>query len=262
MRWIFVSLLIASVALFGWRLMFVEPNTQPQRAKVSQRDPFPNVDSIQLLSESKLAEVNARMQEPDTAVSQPSVLEKESDVEADEPTDGLAEAKGALPQAPMSNGKPLCEMVGAFPAKNDAKNFVERLLAIDVISEIKELDLPVGVGYWVYLEPVESRREAYRKLSEIQSRGIDSYVIPKGELANGVSLGVYSQQNLAKERVRKMKEKGLKPLLKEIERTYREVWVMLRQGEGLKMSGLSWERALEGEKDLERRQNFCLDVAS
>lgn len=265
MRWIFVSLLVASLSLFAWKMVFVGESHSSQSVSVSKRDPFPDVDAIRLLSESDLG----RRQVTVTVEPLPDVVGSSAAGASGEFL--IGESGQPLPEsvedvdkvdAPMSDGKPLCEMVGAFAAKRAAVDFVERLLAIDVRSEVKELDLPVGEGYWVYLKPTESRKEAYRKLGEIQSRGIDSYVIPKGDLENGISLGVYSQKSLAKERVRKMKVKGLEPLLKEIERTYREVWVMLKHGEGLKMSNLSWERALKGENNLERRQNFCLDVAS
>ncbi|WNO09688.1 SPOR domain-containing protein [Teredinibacter sp. KSP-S5-2] len=238
MRWIFISLMVANLAVFAWGMVFDsdEHASQPAR-KLAKRDPFPNIDEIKLLSEVDIPAAPVDMAADELSeLSGPEVIEKPS--------------------------KPICEIVGAFPGREQADNFVERLRAYDVQSELKELDLPVGEGYWVYLEPEATRKEAYRRLSEIQARGVDSYVIPKGELENGISLGVYSKESLAQDRFKKMKALGLEPKFKTIERTQREFWVMLKHGEGLKMSNLSWERVIGEEKSLQRRQNFCLDVAS
>lgn len=158
--------------------------------------------------------------------------------------------------------KKLCELVGPFESKNIANDFIERLLAIEVKSSLQELELPAGPGYWVYLTPRDTRREAFRMLNELQAKRIDSYVIPKGDLANGISLGMFSKKSLADARMREMKAIGLDPEVEEIERTYRELWVMLNEAEGLKMSDLSWERAMDGINLLQRRQNYCLSVAS
>ena len=166
------------------------------------------------------------------------------------------------PRPAKVDGKSLCELVGAFKSRDLARSFVERLSAIEVKSEIRDLRLPAGPGYWVYLEPAESRPVALRSLAELQARKIDSYVIPKGDLANGISLGLFSQESLAKSRLKEMQAIGLEPKLDTIERTYREIWVMLFHGEDAKMSSLTWTRVLEGFNKLERRQNFCLDVAS
>ena len=58
-------------------------------------------------------------------------------------------------------------------------------------------------GPWrVYLPPFASREEAQAKLREIRSRGVrDIAVIRDGELANGVSFGVYREAANAQRRV-------------------------------------------------------------
>lgn len=160
------------------------------------------------------------------------------------------------------DGKPLCELVGPFGDMEKAEEFIEKLKGVEVSGGVKEIELPSGTGYWVYLKPLRNRKEALRRLSELQAKGVDSYVIPKGELENGISLGMFSQKGLADARLKEMSAVGLEPQLKEIERSYREIWVMLNQGEGAKMSKYTWENLLKGINMLERRQNYCLDVAS
>ncbi|WP_185232262.1 SPOR domain-containing protein [Teredinibacter franksiae] len=237
MRWIFLSLLFLNLVALAWGVVF----KGGAEAVVSGRPaPFAykHVEQLELLSESGLSAGQAMVREP------------------------VKGAKALLVQVPTKDGVPLCEMVGPFGDAELAADFVERLAAMDVDSEIKELELPAGTRYQIYLPPADSRKSALRKLSELQAKKVDSYIIPKGELENGISLGMFSREDLSKEHMRAMEAIGLQPETNIIERTYWEIWTMLAQGEGGKMSSFAWARVMEGINDLERRQNFCLDVAS
>ncbi len=236
MRWVFFSLLGINVLVFAWGVVF--DSDQANIAEVRE-SPFPykGLPELKMLGEvGDIQPVGER-------------VKKELPAQASFNAGTLDE-------------KALCEMVGPFKDTDAAEDFSSRLSAIDIISSVKDLELPAGPGYWVYLKPAESRRAALRRLAELQARGIDSYVIPKGEFENGISLGMFSQENLAKARLAEMVGIGLEPYLETIERTYREIWVMLAPGEERKMSNLTWDRVMDGLNHLERRQNFCLDVAS
>jgi hypothetical protein len=158
--------------------------------------------------------------------------------------------------------EPLCELVGPFPGQDDANSFQERLDSIDIRAQVMSLDLPAGTSYRVYLEPLESEEAAHRKLAELQAKGVDSYIMRKGSLKNAISLGMFTQEGLADERVKLISSMGLSPRKDVVERTQIEIWVMLEQGEAAKMSPSTWENMLSGLDAQERRQNFCLDVAS
>lgn len=239
MRWIFLSLLIFNVLALVWG--WLGDGTQVRVSLSTTPFSYGHVNTLQLLTEidgSALVEVP-----------------------------GLAAAKEAARSVVSSNiptkdGRSLCEMVGPFKDRQQALDFVERLAAMDVDAEVKEVELPAGSRYQIYLPPEESHKAALRKLTELQAKQVDSYIIPKGELENGISLGMFSKKNLAEQRLRDMRGIGLVPEMNIIERTYWELWVMLAPGEGGKLSKLTWSRAMEGINNLERRQNFCLDVAS
>lgn len=157
---------------------------------------------------------------------------------------------------------PLCTLVGPFPELLKAEYFEERLAALDVIAAVQDLEVPGEVSYWIYLPPRDSRKQAFNELRELQAKGIDSYVIPKGELANGISFGMFSQPTLAKSRLEDMRSRGYPAELKEIARTYKEIWVVLAAAEAAKLSPESWLQVMASEDNLERRQNFCPPVAS
>lgn len=235
MRWIFFSLLILNAATLVWGLVF-EDEEEPANFSETPFS-YKGVTTLTLLGEGQSEVVALPLQ--------------------------ATTARASNIQLPSKvDGKALCELIGAFKSHELAASFVERLTAIDIKSEVRDLRLPAGPGYWVYLEPEANRKAALRQLAELQARKIDSYVIPKGEMENGISLGLFSQENLAKTRLKEMQAIGLTPKLDTIERTYREIWVMLQHGEDAKMSELTWSRTMEGFNKLERRQNFCLDVAS
>lgn len=236
MRLIFFTLLVMNLVVFAWGMVAGSPDAPAKSTKVS-RNPYVSYPQLKFLGEVDGATL--------------SVVNSDDLGDSGEPVVASDEAS-----------KDLCDLVGPFKSKDTANDFLERLRAIEVVGEIRDLELPAGPGYWVYLVPQPSKREALRLLRELHSKKIDSYVIPKGELENGISLGMFSKQDLALSRKRSMEDAGLDPQIEEIERSYREIWVMLSKGEGEKMSDLSWERAMEGIKSLERRQNYCLDVAS
>lgn len=158
--------------------------------------------------------------------------------------------------------EPMCTLVGPFDALLQAEYLVERLAAREVTARIEELEIPGEIGYWVYLPPRETRRQAFNELREIQAKGIDSYVIPKGELANGISFGMFSQPALAKSRMEDMRSRGYAAEIKETPRIYRETWVVLAPGQSQYLDSAMWQQLLEGSEGVERRQNYCPPVAS
>jgi len=248
MRWIFFSLALFNLIAFAWGMAASSKGDQTAESSKKLREPYAGFPQVRLLSEQESSSGRSLGASRIERIEAAGLLKGNS-------------SKARI--MPLEHaGRLLCELVGPFESNKVAADFVQHLLTIEISSTIKAIELPAGRGYWVYLEPVSSRRAALRKLGELQAKQIDSYVIPKGELANGISLGMFSKKSLSDTRVNEMRSIGLYPKVDEIERSYRELWVMLDPGEGMKMSDLSWERAMEGLNMLERRQNYCLDVAS
>ncbi|MFT5083703.1 MAG: hypothetical protein ACI9Y1_001748 [Lentisphaeria bacterium] len=270
MRWIFFTLLLVNLLTFAWGLVVVssEPVLPPSKAVA---DPFKGVPALFMLTDPREG-LSGDSIPPMALVAKNSTERLGHDVRNPESVrdggEGEVQNSSLLAAVPAEerqaklDTRALCDLVGPFEDHDIAKDFVERLGAIEVASIVTDIELPAGPGYWVYLVPEATRKDSLRRLSELQARGIDSYVIPKGELANGISLGMFSKKALAEARVKEMQSIGLIVNVDEIERSYREIWVVLDWGEGAKMSELTWKRVMEGIKLLERRQNYCLDVAS
>ncbi|UZJ44599.1 SPOR domain-containing protein [Marinimicrobium sp. C6131] len=162
----------------------------------------------------------------------------------------------------VSDVLPLCALVGPFTERGDAQSIGERLRALDVSAETRDLEVSDGRGYWVHLAPELSQREALRRLHELQAKQIDSYVIPRGELANGISFGMFSRRALAEARRDELQALGYDAKIREVERTHREIWVVMPALQARALSDQLWEELLAESPALERRQNLCPGVAS
>lgn len=157
---------------------------------------------------------------------------------------------------------PLCKMVGPFDTEQAAAILRERLAVLDVSSQVRHVELSSGKGYWVHFPAEANRDAARRRLAQLQSRGIDSYMIPKGELKHGISLGVFSQKRSADAKVAELKALDYEPEVRVIDRSYEEIWVMLNEGEEQKIAKSAWKTLTQENFSLQEQENICLDVAS
>lgn len=234
MRWIVGSLVAINIVVLIWQLLTQQPEASPPPPQTRQFQS--EAPPVKLLSELEEETLQAMMANRQRVKLNP------------EPA---AEVK-----------TPLCTLVGPFEKLLRAEYFVERLQALDVKAEIQEVEVPGEVGYWVYLPSLGSRKEAFDRLRELQSKGIDSYVIPRGDLENGISFGMFSQQALADRRLADMRKQGYPAELQEVKRSYKETWVILQPGQSQRLDPESWQSVLAEEAGLERRQNYCPAVAS
>lgn len=161
-----------------------------------------------------------------------------------------------------ADGEQLCDLVGPFSRLLDAEYMQEALASMEVVAEVRELEVPEGVGYWVHLPPEPSKKEALQRLREVQSKQIDSYLIPRGELANGISFGMFTRKELAEARKEDMKTLGYDVAIREVERTRKENWVLLAPGAAMKLDASAWVELLGRENGVEKQQKYCSGVAS
>ncbi len=156
----------------------------------------------------------------------------------------------------------LCSMVGPYKNLARADILIERLSALDVNAQLETLEIPIEPAYWVYLPPLPSKDSAYRKLSELQTLGIDSYVIPKGNLNNGISLGLFNEYSGAIAKKEDLEAKGYAVEIHEEQRTIAQNWVVAKSSESAKITPKTWSSLISGQENVGYQQNFCPAVAS
>ncbi|UTH35934.1 SPOR domain-containing protein [Pseudomonas sp. KHPS1] len=127
--------------------------------------------------------------------------------------------------ASASASAAVCLYLGSFEAEEKARVVEQRLLSLDIQAEVRSVDAAAGVEYWVYLPPLASRQASLRQLRELQARRIDSYIITQGELANGISLGIFPRGDSAGSVMQRLREAGYEPQMRELSRAHRSFWV-------------------------------------
>ncbi len=233
MRSIFIVLLLGNVAFFLSQIFGASAPAENKPAAAEHRN-FGNLQTI--------AERNAK-----NKLSTKEAKKKES--EASETSSVVSDAEK-------------CELIGPFAELLHAEYLVERLTALEVASSIRQVEIADGKNYWVYLKPEMSEKEALRRLSEIQqAKAIDSYIIPSGELANGISFGQFASEKEATDKAVQVRAQGYAAEIKEVPKSHNETWVEVHQKLGQKISEEKWLTLLKEEKAIERRQNYCLGVA-
>lgn len=239
MRWVFFTLVLANLALSGW-FIYLQPESTPEPVRVNQ---------VQLLQQAaRPLQLLSELSEDD--LTQLKTLKAERiKMQAPEPEQ--------IQQEPT----PMCTIVGPFSALVDAQVLLKRIRALELEVKLQELEIEEGPGYWVYMGPMASQKEALQKLKEVRRQKIDSYVVTKGPLVNSVSFGVFSRKELADSRLAKMRKAGLDAKTYEFVRSRKENWLMLPAGEVEKLAQNLWQELLRENSSLQMRQNYCPGVA-
>lgn len=139
----------------------------------------------------------------------------------------VSRSRADLPLAAetQSPGAAVCLYLGRFEEEVKARGVEQRLLSLDIQAEVRSIDAAAGVEYWVYLPPLASRQASLRQLRELQARRIDSYIITQGELANGISLGIFPLSDSADSVMQRLRDVGYEPQIRELSRAHRSFWV-------------------------------------
>ncbi len=238
MRAICLALVILNLLVFGAQMLLGPEGLEAEVVENAQPQTLEARSDLRLLSER-------------VAVEQTSATEERKLKSMTEP-----ERLANLPE------QPLCLLIGPFGDQELAQSLMQRLEALDLQPRLENLEVPEDPGYWVYLPPELSQKAALRRLHELQSKNIDSYIIPRGELALGISLGMFSQDVLARQRRQELETQGYDAKIQEISRSHRETWVSLPSSHAAQVAEQFWSEFFNQHPGLDKRQNFCPGVAS
>lgn len=240
MRWIVLLLVLANLGLAGW---FLSAGRAPDTT-MRQSSPVSADAGIALVSEVASEELARHNSQAATKAAR-----------------GSGGARQASPAAGRDTAAAaLCTLVGPFAEAYQGEDVAQRLQALAVAARSSAIEMQGQMRYWVYLAPLGSRREALRKLRELQSAGVDSYVIPKGSLENGISFGIFSELERAQALAADLKQQGFSVEYREEPQTYLEHWVVLEQGEEAKLAEDFWQQLQLDYPQTDRRQNLCSEI--
>ncbi len=262
MRAIFLSLVVANILLLAF---YVLRPAGGEEASASATVDLVSQESRLLvlldeLEEAELEQMYAERQRVQFAAQE--ALSAVVDAEVAQVGDGVEGDEAPVGPAEVLVDRAMCTYVGPFKALLPAEYFAEHLSALEVDATVEKVEVPGEPSYWVYQDPQASRKAALRRLHELQGKQIDSYVIPKGDLMNGISFGLYNGEERAMKRLKQVLDKGYEAKIKKVERSFEEIWVSLTAEEAEKVGQELWFELMNREDGLEKRQNFCPDVAS
>ena len=121
---------------------------------------------------------------------------------------------------------PVCIMLGPYFSLSNAISAADSAgLDDDWIGSEDFTD--DKVDYRVYIAPASSIEEAYRTFKLLRSNSIDSFVMTDGELARGISLGVFSNRESAERFRRQSSLIVYNPVVAPISRIQRSHWLKL-----------------------------------
>lgn len=223
MRWVFLLLLLLNAGLFAW-----------------QHRSMPSFGGELLLV--------AAPEAADASVSGLRLLAE---------TEGHVSGEGGVTEEDAAR----CLVLGGFEAVERVRQLEQRLLSLDIAVRLVVTESSIGADQWVYIPPLSSRQASQRQLRELQTRGIDSYLITEGELANGILLGVFPRLEVAVALADKLRTAGYAPLVRELPRIYQEYWLRVADKSRRLVDGTLLHRLRSDFSDLKHQLIACSGVA-
>lgn len=224
MRWVFFLLLLLNVGLFAWQHRLA-PSSGGELSLVAAKPAKLSAQSLQLLSE-----IQAPARQPGRVVE-----EAPDDVR--------------------------CLVLGGFDSLERVRQLEQHLLSLDISVRVVTTEASFGADHWVYIPPLASRQASLRQLRELQARGIDSFLITEGELANGILLGVFPRLDAAQAVADRLRGSGYAPQVRELPRVYQEYWVQVAEKDRRLVDDVVLQRLQTNFSDLKHRLISCSGVA-
>lgn len=121
-------------------------------------------------------------------------------------------------------------LLGGFFDHETANALRQRMLGLGVDGQVIRQERPAEQEYWVFLPPLSSRAATLRLLKELQARKLDGFLIAQGELANGISMGIFPHENSAEAILERLRQGGYQAQIKKISRKQDVYWFEVSRG--------------------------------
>ena len=157
----------------------------------------------------------------------------------------------------------LCTLVSGFASLDEASAFLLDAQQIDLAGDVLLLGEPMPSQYRVYLPPASSREiatiilEAASEAISAADLEVETYLITRGALVNGIALGVFSTQENADEVQTAVTQLGYTPQVEEIARSDGGYGVWLRNADSSPLNEAEWLDLSTERSDLIRSENLC-----
>jgi len=135
----------------------------------------------------------------------------------------------AEPSLVAAKPRPRCVIIGPFTSAELADKATQRLAEEKQAAKRRSEDRKLEGSYWVHLAPFASRKQAEKRLKEIERLGIrDVLYMPDAEGNPAISLGLFALVENAQKRLQELAQKGVIAKQEIRYRTESLVWFDLR----------------------------------
>ncbi|MDO9319433.1 MAG: SPOR domain-containing protein [Gammaproteobacteria bacterium] len=162
--------------------------------------------------------------------------------------------------------RPFCAEVGGFESLEDANDFIAANAA-KIRAALDVRQLAAKSQYRVYLPPFEGREAAVDAIEQLGAAlaannvVIDSFLIPQGELANGIALGLFSEQANAANVKLQLENIGYDVMVKEVQNTRQELKVLIGELESEAIFQGYWVEIQRTRPYLQAVEKLCETIA-
>lgn len=235
MRWVLILLLTLNVCYLLWESL----QSAPERDSHPELPAAPRVELLDEVSEGG-------------AVPAASGVSDDEDPVGDESTPVAGSAR--------------CARIGPFPDPQARSAFAQTLDS-GLPLESRSSERVMETLYRTYLPPYPDREaaveanEELRQALEEQDLAIDSFVINSGELNDGISLGLFGQQENARAVQQRMQALEYPVRIREEPRSETDFWLLARGGDTVTELTQRWSQLSAGDDSLQLTENLCETIA-
>ena len=155
-----------------------------------------------------------------------------------------------------------CLFLGPFDGPAEVDALQQQLRAIGINSQQQGDGESTALDYWVHIPPLPSRVAAVRLLRELQAQKVDSFVITYGELANGISLGLFVKEASAKSVQRRLSNAGYQVNIKTLSHSPEKWWLEMPAQVESKVSSKFWAQLSNRHPEVKKLKKRCESIAT
>ena len=121
-----------------------------------------------------------------------------------------------------------CRAWGPFANREVLEPVQAIVRQADPAARVVSFEIEAAPDYLVYLDSDNNLDNARRILKELESQGIDAYVIAGGQYVNSVSAGVFSNRQGADNLIGRLQDLGYAAALQPLERSQQVIYLLAR----------------------------------
>lgn len=151
-----------------------------------------------------------------------------------------------------------CYSLGPFSGVGGAGEAANTLKSLGLLTTIREETRRELRGYWIYLPPFPSRKDAIQVTRMLKERGVkDFLIVPSGSKKNAISLGFFRSRESAEQHRARIQALGLLPQFDENYRENNGFWLDFASLNKPPLPAVVVEALQEQYGDIDMRASAC-----